>query len=300
MCVSPVRVVDPASGGAEIEVSCGKCGRCRWNRVNGFVGRALCESATSDWTACVTLTYRDSGSSAAHVIDKRHFQAFVRALRKRGHFFRYLAVGQYGTLRGRAHFHCILFGRGPAPEIPHKENYVVDSWPHGHVFVDWSAGVEAVEYTCRYLFRPGVPGWFSVSKKPPLGWFFWMARARDYYDLRVWPSSFEYLPPGGFKGHSYFLTGAVRRDFVLRLADLWEADPKYDPDQLNEWILNSLERQGDRWVREHPDPELVGDTDVDRLDREVSDRSDSRRLAYRLANDPDWSCASGRWRWKYS
>lgn len=118
------------------------------------------------------MTYGPENELASKVVTPRHFQNFIKRLRKRGHKIRYLAVGEYGSLKGRAHFHALLFFQGQAPQIPHKQNAnLPDLWPHGHIFADWAVTDPHIRYVCKYLMEPQKKGkgWFSVSKNPALG-----------------------------------------------------------------------------------------------------------------------------------
>jgi hypothetical protein len=228
---------------SKIPVPCRKCWQCKSNRVNDFVGRALCEASTSDWVLTLTLTYRPQDDLSDKVLTPRHFQNFIKLLRVSCPKTRYLVCGEYGELRGRAHFHVILFGKGKKPEIPNKINTHIHEWPHGHVFADWSADEAALRYVCKYLLKEdGKQSWHSLSKKPSLGAEFFARRARRYVELGTMPSSFEYLPPGGSSKRPYLLTGATRRDFLNALVQGWEENRPLERAMLSEWVLKVLER----------------------------------------------------------
>ncbi|XZQ27849.1 rolling circle replication-associated protein [Rhodobacter capsulatus] len=77
--------------------------------MNDYVARALAEASVSAVTATVTLTYAPRDDLADKVLHPRHFQLFMKLLRRAGHKVRYLVAGEYGDLRGRAHFHALLF-----------------------------------------------------------------------------------------------------------------------------------------------------------------------------------------------
>lgn len=253
MCVNQTFVyVERGWRWEKIPKACGVCWQCKLFRVNDYVGRALCEASVSDWTVALTLTYAPRDDLADKVLTPRHFQSFIRAMRKT-YPLRYLVAGEYGSLKGRSHFHCILFGRGVnRPQIPHREKYTLgpvssgpkakSPWPHGHVFADWSADAKSLRYVCKYLLKDTDrrQSWFSLSKKPPLGSAFFEERAAEYARLGAFPTSFEYKPPGG-DGAQFFMTGATRRYFLLRL--LRQDMPV---DQLNEWVRLAFEKV-DRW-----------------------------------------------------
>lgn len=240
MCITPSYIwVERGPKNVQQPVACGLCWRCRSNRVSDYVGRSLCEASFAKSTCAITLTYAPRDDLADKVITPSHFQDFIRSLRKRGHDIRYLVVGEYGEMRGRAHFHALLFFRGEPLQIPNKINTHIDAWPHGHVFADWDADDKAVRYICKYLLK-GKSEWFSISKKPPMGADFFEQKARRMAELGVWPTSFEYQPPFAPDNRRYLLTGATRRDYLLALIKHHGRDP--DLASLNEWVAKAFEK----------------------------------------------------------
>ena len=71
---------------------CGHCWRCKRNRLNDFIGRSLCEAAVSSAVCTLTMTYAPRDDLADKVVTARHFQLFMKLLRRAGHKVRYLAT----------------------------------------------------------------------------------------------------------------------------------------------------------------------------------------------------------------
>lgn len=190
----------------------------------------------------------------------------MKLLRRAGHKVRYLVAGEYGDLKGRAHFHAILFfthleplgDRGPMPrykddyasgtspddwgpfcrEIPHKRMIHIREWPHGHIKVDWSASEKSARYVCKYLLAENKNNaWFSLSKKPALGAAWFAKKAEKARELGVLPSTFEYMPPGGTKGRPYLMTGATRRDYLNAIT----TDPAMR-ERMSEWTRKTFDK----------------------------------------------------------
>lgn len=272
MCISPNFVwVERGPKLEQQPVACRQCWRCKRNRVEDYVGRCLAEASVSPHTCAITLTYAPRDDLADRVPVPRHFQLFMKLLRKAGHKVRYFVVAEYGDLKGRVHFHAILFfthiepSRGVVPrykddyplgvtqddapfcrEIPSKRMVHIREWPHGHIECDWSADARAVRYVCKYLTREDKQnGWFSLSKKPALGAEFFAKRAAMARDLDVLPHSFEYLPPGAKKDGKYLMTGATRRDY---LAAVIGDRPDFPPD-LHGYGDPALRARMSEWVR---------------------------------------------------
>ena len=253
---------------------CGDCWQCRENRINDYVGRAMCEAATSAKTCFITMTYAERDDLAHKIVTPRHFQLFMKMLRRAGHKVRYLVAGEYGELKGRAHFHALLFfehvqplqyrdkrgrliTRGQSPryvddylpgtlpkdwgpfcdEIKSGALRHIREWPHGHVQVQWTATPRNARYVCKYLYAEDKNNaWFSLSKKPALGAEWFARKAAQARELGVMPSSFEYLPPGGGK-KPCLMTGATRRDYLAAIGLTDQDRPR-----MSEWVQRTYDK----------------------------------------------------------
>lgn len=264
MCINPNSIwVLNGPKWEQQPVGCRQCWRCKKNRVNDYVGRCLAESATSVATCAITLTYAPRDDLADKVLHPRHFQLFMKLLRRAGHKIRYLVAGEYGDEKGRAHFHAILFfselqpsedGKAPfynwdhlsdpstSPRfsdlIPSMQNLHIREWPHGHVYADWSASEKAVRYVCKYLLKEDKNNaWFSLSKKPAIGYQWFQEKAAMARELGVLPSRFDYLPPGASKDRPYLMTGATRRDYLNSIT----TDPALRH-RMSEWVAKTFDK----------------------------------------------------------
>ncbi len=258
MCISPSEVwVLRGPNWEAVPTACRQCWRCKQNRLNDYVGRAMAEFSTSAASCCISLTYAPRDDLADKVLQPRHFQLFIKMLRRAGHKVRYLVAGEYGELKGRAHFHALLFfehiqplpegvtppefGSADAPfcrEIPFKRMVHIREWPHGHISVDWSASERSARYVCKYLLSDDKNNaWFSLSKKPPLGAAWFAQKAASAVEYGVLPSSFEYLPPGGSKDRPYLMTGATRRDYMNAIT----INPARRV-SMGEWVQKSFDK----------------------------------------------------------
>lgn len=273
MCINPSFIWVTRGPKSEKEpVPCRQCWRCKKNRINDYVGRCLAEIATSQQACTITLTYAPRSDLADKVLHPRHFQLFMKMLRRAGHKVRYLVAGEYGDLRGRAHFHAILFFEQIAParpsdapfynpdhlhdplgsqafstQIPQMRMSHIREWPHGHVNVDWSADERSIRYVCKYLMSEDKNrAWFSMSKKPPLGASWFAEKAAMARDLGALPSSFNYLPPGASKDRPYFMSGATRRDYLNAITQ----DPA-DKSRMSEWVHKTFEKHERQRLLEH-------------------------------------------------
>lgn len=220
MCVNPRLLNNGAS------VACRKCWQCRENRVNDWVGRCIAEGRTSAAVSSVTLTYRpgEQGSdpAAAAVLTYSDVQKYIKRLRKNGYAVRYFAVGEFGSAKGRAHWHVILFWQRHTPPHPIGERFEEQHWPHGYSF--WESGLneKAIRYVCKYLQKDlGASerqGHLALSKRPPLGAAYFGDLARRYVSAGLSPQTAEYTF-GGITGRDgnplrFRLTGASLDHFI--------------------------------------------------------------------------------------
>lgn len=254
MCLEPSFIYISRAGKWERQpVSCKRCWRCQRNRLNDYVGRCLAEASVREWVVVVTLTYADwqqrgpVDDLADVMLTPPHFQKFVRALRKRGHSIRYLCAGEYGSLKGRAHFHALIFGDGPKPDFPQRKQFHHPTWPHGYMFADWASDERAIRYVCKYLLKDQEhkdgkkQSWFSLSKKPALGAEWFARKAEMAIEAGVMPSSFHYVPPGGSSGRTYLMTGHTRRRYCAQVAAGLIVRGMFDRKKINEWVLKAYD-----------------------------------------------------------
>ncbi|QCS36980.1 replication initiation protein [Tortoise microvirus 38] len=265
MCINPSFIwIERGPKWEKQNVPCRQCWRCKKNRIDDYTGRALAEAATSQTVCTLTLTYAPREDLADKILHKSHFQKFIRSLRRVGHEVRYLVAGEYGDLKGRAHFHAVLFFQHirprpqgePVPwynhkhklnpetsapfcrEIPQMRMTHIREWPHGHVQADWNADEKAIRYVCKYVLAEDKNrAWLSMSKKPTLGAAWFAQKAAVARELDVLPSSFDYLPPGGNRERPYLLTGATRRDYLNAITQ----DPA-KKSRMSEWVLKTFEK----------------------------------------------------------
>lgn len=153
----------------DVCVSCGRCPPCRKARVDGWVFRLLQEEKRSKSAYFVTLTYdtdhvpiTDNGFLN---LDRKAFPAFIKRLRfhlgQAG--IKYYAVGEYGSLKKRPHYHAIIYNLDPSIMrlVGHKngqpqyQSDVIDQcWPFGVVDIGSCSG-DSCAYVAKYINKPG-------------------------------------------------------------------------------------------------------------------------------------------------
>lgn len=237
--------------GHYLRLDCGCCSSCLFKAVMAKTGAMLNESVYSGDVAFLTLTYRPDtpGGSRADLADKVLTPPHIRTLRERmrrdSHYgkFRSLIVGEYGDLRGRAHWHAILWSEGgeSLPEFPHNERFEFKHWAHGHCFARPNPGQEAFQYVAGYALKSLLRAdhgsrvgpsqlYMTASRRPVLGYRIFRelgARAAEY-DV---PPSFGYLPPGGDRRYRYTMKDRARDLYIDayldKLAEVRPDDPTF-------------------------------------------------------------------------
>lgn len=250
MCLEPILRPDGAV------IRCRKCKQCIDERINDWVGRCIAESQTSVATFSVTLTYGARFGVVDHeratVLTYSDVQKYLKRLRFGGFPVRYFAVGELGTMKGRAHWHLVLFFKDQVPDHRIGERFQERHWTHG--FSHWdSVSARSLRYVCKYLRKDHKgQSHLMMSKKPPLGDEYFRQRAVNFVQQGLAPQDAFYRfhgvhgPNGGT--YDYFMQGVTRDNFCKYFSDAWEkmrgGHPPVSP-LIEEWF----ERQpvSDKW-----------------------------------------------------
>jgi hypothetical protein len=244
-------------------VACRKCWQCRENRINDWAGRCIAESKTALATYAITLTYGEN--TQGDVIHERtavltysDVQKYLKLLRFNGFRFKYFAVGEYGSKKGRAHWHLIVFFKGEVPEHEHGKRFHEKHWPHGFSF--WEKvnqeRISAVRYICKYVHKDLDDalrqGHLAMSKKPPIGSEYFAGLAQRHVEAGLSPADLSYsfagvVNPQGEKIKFMLPRHSRSADtYILEFVTRWE---KQRPGQF--WPHSDIvEHFEDKWVRE--------------------------------------------------
>lgn len=184
MCVSPIKIKNLNYGASieyqrkfpwkdysspVIEVPCGHCDECIHARQDAIVQRVQLESIKNHLFMC-TLTYQEAfipflmiNGKKFRYADVHDVQCMIKMLKKYNAFgipFRYLAVSEFGTEKGRPHFHVLfLFDKKFFPN--EKDDYIAAC--------DSFASRSQHYFTCLRFWRRNVgsrrkPIWQPLTK----------------------------------------------------------------------------------------------------------------------------------------
>lgn len=207
MCIAPI-TLDNGS-----QVACRNCWQCKAVRIDDLVGRCIAESKTATAAHAVTLTYGrkfDAESTTygeaeherAAVLTYSDVQKFFKLLRFNGFPLRYFVAGEYGSRKGRAHWHVIIFWQGAVPTLPEMKKRTLWMrtpeaawWPHGAVFFD-NPEYAAFRYNMKYVLKDIDSEFgqthYSFSKKPPLGADYFARKAERIAEQGLALNNLEY------------------------------------------------------------------------------------------------------------
>lgn len=100
-----------AATGIPLKIRCGQCIDCRLHKSREWAVRISHEASLYDHNSFVTLTYSDENLPSDGSLHLKHFQDFMKRLRKRfaPKKIRVFYAGEYGEKYGRPHYHACLF-----------------------------------------------------------------------------------------------------------------------------------------------------------------------------------------------
>jgi hypothetical protein len=180
----------------DINIACGQCVGCRLERSRQWADRVMHEAATSTSSCFVTLTYDDSHLPPDNSLNHKHFQLFIKRLRKHFHPVkpRFYMCGEYGSQTNRPHYHACLFNVHFPDKIPHAKTsagsliytsaILSKLWPFGHSSIG-DLNKQSAAYTARYCMQKitgqmaqyhysgRTPDYNRMSLRPGIGatWF---------------------------------------------------------------------------------------------------------------------------------
>lgn len=199
MCTNPVAITNQK--GEVVSIHCRKCWQCRRDRVDDWVGRNIAEQKTSVGASVLTLTYgtdnfNESDHVHARILMYSDFQKFLKRLRFDGYPVRYFVTGEYGSTKGRAHWHALVYWLKAVPELKIRAKaWMLEQWPHGWCYVD-TMSAESVRYATKYIMKdeadPLKRSLFRMSRKPPLGTQWFINRAREFAKAGLAPNDLSY------------------------------------------------------------------------------------------------------------
>lgn len=198
MCVTPWRVYakdEPfLNGSKSMVIPCGRCPECIKKRQNAWVVRFKLEQQywrkvfAGSQTYFITLTYDDKHLPETRDMAIKNWQACLKSLyRNLNHRPRYYCVSENGSVHGRLHFHCLLFGMPVVDMDVFRKKTLAKAWPYGFNTCTYATG-KTLWYVSKYVTKDisafNSTAWKcieSYSKRPALGAMALNHQFKDYF-----------------------------------------------------------------------------------------------------------------------
>ena len=153
-----------SGSGRPLLIPCGQCIGCRLERSRQWAIRCIHEASLfGNNNVFVTLTYRPADLPKDGSLDYRHFQLFMKRLRKKfGSGVRFYMCGEYGDEGGRPHYHAILFNltfsdrkpwrKTPTGYMQYRSETLENLWGLGNCEFG-SVTFKSAAYVARYIMK---------------------------------------------------------------------------------------------------------------------------------------------------
>lgn len=230
-----------------VDLPCGQCIGCRLERSRQWAVRCMHEASLHKNNCFITLTYNDQNLPPDGSLQLKHYQDFMKRLRKRfGSGIRFFHCGEYGEKFSRPHYHACLFNF----DFPDKQLFkksgecnlyvskaLEELWPVGFSTIG-DVTFESAAYVARYItkkvtgdsaeahYNGRTPEYVTMSRRPGIGkgWF-------DKFRSDVYPCDSvtmrggkTFKPP---KAYDRYFELAFPADFAkLRLQRITKAKEK--------------------------------------------------------------------------
>lgn len=146
----------------KLQIPCGQCVGCRLEKSRQWAVRCTHEASLHDDNCFITLTYDQDHLPDDNGLNKRHFQLFMKRLRKKyGAKIRFFHCGEYGDAGGRPHYHACIFNH-QFSDLKHWKTindiplYISEEleglWPFGFSTVG-ELTFQSAAYVARYVMK---------------------------------------------------------------------------------------------------------------------------------------------------
>jgi len=160
MTFNPLRALNSQNW---ILLPCNSCMGCRLERSRQWAVRMMHESKQYDQNCFITLTYSNEAVPQDFSVDLRHWQLFMKRLRKSlPQRLRFFACGEYGDENLRPHYHAIIFNHDFNDKQLHSYNQQKDPiytstllsnlWQQGHTTTQ-DVTFKSAAYVARYCTK---------------------------------------------------------------------------------------------------------------------------------------------------
>jgi hypothetical protein len=216
-----------------VTIPCGRCWGCRLEKSKQWAMRCVHEASLHEENCFITLTYDEENLPYDGSLDKKHFQDFMKRLRKKldGRKIRYFHCGEYGEKFSRPHYHACLFGidfhdKTLLTEKGGNRLYVsellTETWGKGHCTIG-ELTFESAAYVARYVTKK-VDG----KKKSDGHYIAVLEETGEITELEPEYATMSRRPGLGAKWFEKYKTDLYPKDFVTIRGVKMKPAPYYD------------------------------------------------------------------------
>jgi hypothetical protein len=217
-----------------MDVPCGQCIGCRLDKSRQWAIRCMHEASLHRKNCFITLTYNPKNLPKSRSLNKKHFQNFMKRLRKRfpreiGDSIRYYHCGEYGERLSRPHYHACMFNFD-LPDLEflttnngshyYTSKILEETWGKGFCMVG-EVTFKSAAYVARYIIKkqtgedaeehyqfinektgqvwPLQPEYTTMSRRPGIGKK-WLEKFKD----DVYPHDYVVVNGSKMKVPSYY------------------------------------------------------------------------------------------------
>lgn len=144
-------------------IPCGQCMGCRIDKARSWSIRLQHESQFHDRSCFLTLTYAPENIPEGGTLEPKELQDFLKRLRKHcwPKRIRFYAVGEYGGVTDRPHYHAIIFGYDFPDRKLHSSSNGVELYNSRSLSKLWTLGYAttqdahpaAIRYVAGYVVK---------------------------------------------------------------------------------------------------------------------------------------------------
>lgn len=205
--------------GTRTDIPCGGCIGCRLDRAAEWQARLIHESKMHTASCFLTCTYDDDHLPKDGSLNKKHFQDFLKRLRKHTNGgIRFFACGEYGDQTRRPHYHALIFGydfadkrrysRGAKGDVLHTSETLHKLWGHGQCLIG-AVSPDSCGYVARYIMKK-VTGQMAKDHYTTVN-----TTTGEVYDLLPEYIHMSTRPAIGLNFYEKFKDEIIKSDFVL-------------------------------------------------------------------------------------
>lgn len=146
-----------------VTVPCGQCIGCRLEKSRQWALRLMHEAQLHEQKCFITLTYDPAHTPENGSLNYRHFQLFMKRLRKEhGGKIRFFSCGEYGDTTGRPHYHAVIYGCDfPDRQVHSRNGQGQTLWKSETLERLWGLGFcligdltfDSAAYVARYVIK---------------------------------------------------------------------------------------------------------------------------------------------------